>query len=1028
MKRFVHAAMALAMTSSLVAWDTHTLGPEPGHWQSIYTFPPEAASPGDRYYLGIDKNPNLIAGNEHAELSHIVLQQLGWTQLYDELPSVIDLNESIYRRNKLRVDILPSIVDAYGDETETGLTERKIPHPARFSGTPDFSYTIADWLNKNQYCPAIPQGAPFYDKCHVFKYWLGGVFNASHFGEQATHMYFYFHGVSLALAENAKIMGDSMNAAVAAGDGDRTELEKFVREAELEAMIYEAYAQHFLQDRWASGHMWNRWNAPAYEYLDLPVTTEAEVTVHRVIGAFSGMIHGAEVALKGAAIGNVGLPRELLADPMSSPTISGPAAIGVSHVEGNCQPTANNGNGCLEPGVGDYRLKDMMRKKFGAQYYGSDFALDVDEQRAGMLACSNAGWIDIAKHLSANSSGGFGVLGLTIPPGSPAFVDDGRSEVTVGGTRVKCWEQWATNTAMSQGRLLAVVLSSNHIGRLVLFAGTRFRRLLSLINPADLVRLRQQMMLAKKKKPNGTELARKWQSTTPSANTPNNLGLITFQGAKPGHEYDNFPIAHHEPNSPMLPGLPFVNLPDQSDAYGKRWDDKMEVDDPDARPGLDKHTLYGFFNKAHTNYWCEEADEKLPWRDDIEVFVDDEHTRTHPSQGMRMPVPRPEDPAELGESQRRMDACILLADRLYRGTKAVYLPEAQQTYTGSSQEIRRLEHGDASRPAVLPPCDVFRGGSHVWADGPQDLHPGYVVAAEQGDPQTGPYVTAEKYGHTYYQSIANWCAALPVVSVDSNDIAVDLLSGQAIDVTPGYTSDDEVSFATSFLNPQVTIYGHNFGEAQGRVRLTSESGCIDEVNVSPLADIVSWSEESITFTVTNTRFIPDLYAITVIRDDRDENGSRIRSVGRALLDVRKSVFTDTASPGDPLPTDASNRPFRAIHPYCTGGTVLQHEIWDCTDVAGRELVDCGDDMVGAGTQLWQHVAGPYTAQAGPYDEHTWTVDQIGACADMVFPSQPCPTTLPAYYGLTYRFDRTSTDPITATNRTWRFVLGWQRPS
>ncbi|MEM7153563.1 MAG: hypothetical protein AAF799_12025 [Myxococcota bacterium] len=1032
MKRIAHATAVLAVLSTQVGWDTQTVGPANNQWESLYIFPPETSSPGDRFYLGIPQEPSLVTGNEHTELSHIAIQQLGWTQLYGELPAVIDLNESVYRRHQLQVPVSPGFSDAYGDVTDTGLTERAIPHPARFSGTADYSYTVADWLNKNQFCPALPEGVPQRDECHTFEYWLGAVFNSSHFGDQATAVYKHYHRIAMALARNAQFMGAQLEAAIDQGRADQTELEAYVREAELEALIYEGYAQHYLQDRWSSGHMWNRWNAPSYEAQEAPIREEAELSPHRVTGLVSGMIHGGEAKLKNLALAGVGLPRELVADPMCSPVIGkdaqgNDAALGVDHVDRVCADSGANLASCTDPGVGDYRLRDMMRSQFGASYYGQDYPLDVDGQRTEMLACSTAGWADVASQFHDDGSGRYGTFDLTLPSGTARFTDSSLDEVQVGGARVRCWDQWATNTAMSQGRALRVVLGAAYLGRVVVRFGPRFSRLLKLVKGQDLVHLYEQMILARNRDPNGTTLARNWQPDPPGPFVSNNYGLLSLQGSKPGGEYvDAIPAAYHEPVDGGT-STPFDELPDQSDAYGTAWSHTEERTEEAARPGLDKHTIYGFFNKAHSHYWCAEAGNKLPWNDEVDLFLTgDDDERTHPRQGMRMPVPRPEEAKEQGETLRRLDACVLMADRLYQGTRAFYMPEGEREYLGESAESRRVEHGGVGRPEVDAPCSVFADVEFPgWEDNPRDLHPGYVVATDPEDADSGPYLQRERYDHAYYESIANWCRALPVVNVDTNDMAVDE-SGVSLNVRPGITESGEVSFADSVLNPHVTLRGYNFGDIEGRVRLDSINGCVDVVNVSPLADIVSWSDREITISVDNTRFIPDLYDITIIRDDRNEDGGRVRSVGRARLDISVAVFTDVASPGAPLPPASSNQPFRAIHPYCDGGVPFRHEIWDCTELATTQLVDCGDDQVGAGTRLWND-EGPFDPQPGPWDEHTWTVDQVGTCEDMFFPSAACPDHVPAYYGLTYRFDRLSNDPITATDRTWRFVLGWARP-
>ncbi len=1023
MNRRMHLAALLGILGTQAAWDTFTLSSGKDGWQSMYVIPPNALPPGDAHYMPlsngfVDLAAGVLTGNEHAEISHMALLSLGWGSLYDEMPTIVDLNESIYRRELLRIPVLPELFEIYGDVEEEGLTVRALPHVARFSGTPDFSYSIADWLNKNRYCPALPEGAPSYDQCHGYEQWLGAALNSSHFGDQATASYKHFHRVARGLASHAGEMGALLDSVAAE---NREELEAYVREAEFEALAYEAHAQHFLQDRWSSGHMWNRWNSPTYEGFDRVPTTDSDLAVHRLIGAITGTIHGAEAVLKSAGGVPAWVTGSKVADPMCSPLVVGEVAIPVAHADSTCVAETTESPACIQPGVGDYRLADMVRGEFGIEYYGVDMPLDTGAQLVEMLACAHAGWADIASEFHLGAQGGYGTLGLPVGPAVPRFSGTDFDVAELNGFTVDCWDQWATNRSMVQGQLLKLILSNASLGELVFMLGGRAARLLENVDGRDLVRLRQQMVLAERLDPFGTTLARTWQSTTPRAAGDNNLGLISFQGAAPGGEYvDQIPAQHHEP----VDLRPLESLPVHSDAYGRRWGDSAEVDDPTARPGLDKHTIFGFFNQAHADYWCEEAESTLEWNDDLPLWLED--GRPHPRQGLRMPVPRPDDATDQAELEVRLDACILLADRLYEGTSAFYLPAGQREYTGESAEQRTVDHGDGSQPPARAPCDVFEPtGTVDWFDAPKNLHPGYVIAADPEDRISGAYLSAEQYDHPYYLSVENWCRALPVVNVNSEDMAVDG-AGDGIVVTPGFLEDGRMAFVPEVLEPVVTIHGFNFGDQEGRVRLDGDSGCIDPVTITPLADIVSWSDTAISFTVPGERFVPDIYRITIIRDDRDEDGQRVRSVGRSRLDIRRAAYTGISSPGAPLPVDSTSRSDRVIHPYCAGGQVLRHEIWDCSGLSSEQQLGCGDDTVGAGASLWTIQSGPADPQPGPWDEHQWSVAQAGNCDVLGFP-EPCPDGLPVFHGLVYDLERVSEQPIEAQSVEWRFTLAWERP-
>lgn len=117
--------------------------------------------------------------DEHPALSDIALQRIGAADAYGLKGYklyVTDLNASLFH------------LDEEGADSDEPLIQREIPAPALFSSIPDFNHTIYDWVNKSHICPVLPEQADNYDKCHMFKGWMGAL-NSSHFGSQTAKIY-----------------------------------------------------------------------------------------------------------------------------------------------------------------------------------------------------------------------------------------------------------------------------------------------------------------------------------------------------------------------------------------------------------------------------------------------------------------------------------------------------------------------------------------------------------------------------------------------------------------------------------------------------------------------------------------------------------------------------------------------------------------------------------------------------------------------------------------------------------------------
>ncbi len=288
------AAWLLLLGAAAWGWETEVIGGlGAADWRSLYHDPPRVGGP-----FGVE-----LRGNEHAEIAALALHSLGLDGLLELDWEVIDLNATVFRKDA-------SNPGAGHVTVRDGLVRRALPSPVMFAGLPDFSYTIYDWINRNRLCPALPAHAKGREHCHNFAWWLGAGLNASHFGTQATLNYRHLHGIALAQARRARRLRERLQRHPDAFEA----YADHVREAEYMALAYEGFAQHFLADRWSTGHMWERWGSGDYEGL---ASTDPDILFY--VGILSGMIHGSESVLH--AYTASGLPRVLMADPLSAPSI-----------------------------------------------------------------------------------------------------------------------------------------------------------------------------------------------------------------------------------------------------------------------------------------------------------------------------------------------------------------------------------------------------------------------------------------------------------------------------------------------------------------------------------------------------------------------------------------------------------------------------------------------------------------------------------------------------------------------------------
>ncbi|MDA8122868.1 MAG: hypothetical protein M0Z38_09920 [Deltaproteobacteria bacterium] len=710
--------LGLSLQGAAMAWETGVNDAE--DWLSIY--------------VDMDATPREGAwdqfhDNEHAEHSYIALRNLvqGSSPVIDgvfpppyrrETYFVHDLNASLFR---------PGLKDQYtpvggksGDRKkilaerayssrEKPFETRLVPPPHMFSGIPDFSYGIYDWINKNQICPSLPERHADLDLCHAFKGWMGAM-NSNHFGTQTWLMYRHIHQLALSLAESAEAMRKKLEK----NPEDLEAHKLYVYEAELMALAFEGYGQHFLQDRWSTGHMWERWNSSSYNRMK-----KKELQEGLVVSAVTGLLHGSQSI--------TGRP-----DPMCSPAVVPyrfpgevrSQSMDLSFPGGrmmalpmfwrhcpdkNCPPVPDGEPVPKFPGVGDHRLLDMYDGGFGkefsekktpevrasgmeiSEWSGPDYPIEVSLQKLEMTNCAMAGWAEVIRKFGVRKEGGgYGITGIRIK--------GGLENTTLENLGHSCSDMWVTNESMALGWGgfdKALTFGGGTLATHESFINTLptisrvttslpyelARRLHRVDIRRDLVRLTFTILKDSWWDPDGIKLA---------AN-----GLGDFRGIAPGDR--NVPPG----------GVPEYTEPVRLET----------LKDRDAATGKDLESIFGFFNRAGAEYWCTKIGSG---------YLDD-------LRGTDNIVKR--------------GACIYLADRVYGGT--------DPSYRGAQKEIRTVSGKREENAApVTPLCDAL--GLRISADDrlPRRLHPGYVGT---------PY--ARDKSDLSFQSVANWCDNAPLLDL-----------------------------------------------------------------------------------------------------------------------------------------------------------------------------------------------------------------------------------------------------------------------
>lgn len=483
------ATSILLAVSPAWGWDTLTVTHDGGdpvsEWKSIYM------------------GPGASMDNEHTAISDRTFGELGTGRFRSDDPNpmltrAVDLNASLYRRGKIGNS-------TRGDVPETALEERDLPAPGNFAGLPDYSYTLYDWLNKNQLCPSVPESAEDYEKCHVYHGWLGSL-NANHFGSQARATYDRLHGIAVMHAGEAKALRETL----AQTPGAEEAYADHILEREYLALAYEGVAQHFLQDRHSSGHMWERWSTSDYE--DLVTNETRSLGDAFFVAAAAGALHGHESVSK-------------LPDAMCSPVIDESvldALDGIPFTPVEWTPDDTN----YYPGIGDYRFSNALDRTY------QGFALEVDEQTDRLLTCGARSWDEVIRAFGAVEPGVFGAHKVRL---TRTFSPEDEARCLADG--------WATNQAMWDGWTNGVPVTAVNA---LISAGTGNGRQFVKFNRKSLSRIYWRLALARVANPRGTDIAR------------GRIGALAT--GRPGNQAQQV-AGHIEPAD-------WSNLPKRADTFG----------------------------------------------------------------------------------------------------------------------------------------------------------------------------------------------------------------------------------------------------------------------------------------------------------------------------------------------------------------------------------------------------------------------------------------------------------------------------
>lgn len=688
-----------------------------------------------------------LRGNEHAEISDHVFfsidqklwQKFGTAACKDaagadaNCPRMVDLNASWLRADQMHPQSIKLEDDLAGDDPATVLDERRFPPLSMWATLPDYAYTVYDWINQRKLCPALPEGAEHRDLCHVYAAWLGAGLNSTHFGHLPLKVYGRHHQIALALAARAKQLRQTLKAGGA--DGWHRD---YVLELERLALAYEMAGQHFVQDRWSTGHMIARWGPGSYDELPRAQGEEPELGDAALMGMFTGILHGTQAVFHHP-------------DPLSGPLLTSDLSADLANflLSGGMPDTGGtfarwrySRDNVFSPpkqsqlGVGDFLFKALKTQS----YSGDELKVDpvkpalstagAANQLKGMRYCAAQGLRQVIAALGTNDSKVYGQLELPLPEPDAAeqlqgFVPGAQKEGKDPVADDLCNSEWVTNESWYMGlRTLAgqdllvydIVLAAKSV---ILDPAQPYKPpwlLVRIEEPYTKLRLQalEQVLRDQAHAPRapngrveyGTELARN--------------GITMWSNGFWWHGNQRYALpGYYEPAD-------LDSLPDRDDATGR-----------------DKASIYGLFNKASVEYWCEQSlaldgqgktvGRLAELRDQIVSTVNDDEKRA-----------------------RLTATCSYLAERVHKRTDPGYDGPRKELAGEFLPFGQSPKHGAAYEPVCKL---VDKSGLVATTDTSDDarpylLHPGYVETPGKKGPG----------GHAA-DSLESWCKKIPVLDI-----------------------------------------------------------------------------------------------------------------------------------------------------------------------------------------------------------------------------------------------------------------------
>jgi hypothetical protein len=392
--------------------------------------------------------------NEHADLFDLAMK---WSGLPTELRDTFEL--PVYSTGLSLPGGLTSLNPVPFDvASEFNVRQYTI---AGFASLPDHSYSIADWAKGNEECPsisAVGESEPI--KCHTFSQHLGLV-NSTHFPPQSQTTYSWYHNLAMSRADECKVWGDKLNTSTLIIT-DQASVEELIKSCERQALSIEAMGQHFLQDTWAIGHMWERWGSGNLSAFD-GSTVQEKLKIAKIVGAVSGLLHGAQSFTK--------WPDQMSAGEDAETTWK----------------TRNLTTLVQEPrGIGDFHANKLVND------------VNYVDQLDGLYKCSIKGMRDVYSRTS-----------MMYGPMSSSIVDI--SSVSDPSSD-QCFSQRATNRAIARGWSLdlpgvTIPLTPEALTLIVLFTPIPSLPALSARLATDLVDIKIVIDFYSKNNPSGHELA-----------------------------------------------------------------------------------------------------------------------------------------------------------------------------------------------------------------------------------------------------------------------------------------------------------------------------------------------------------------------------------------------------------------------------------------------------------------------------------------------------------------------------------------